>query len=163
HAFIVPANGGPSRPVGADLASTSYPVWSPDSKSLLVGGSKGTYSRSDWWLVPLEGGPSRSTDLFSGLRQRKIRIPFTDAQAWTHDGQWIMFSGGTGDSSNLYRARLGRDGKIKEDPEKITFGTGMETKCALSASGQLAFANQIFTSHLWLLPGDTNRGAGFGE
>src|SRR5215472_1672530 len=42
HAFIVPANGGPSRPVGADLASTSYPVWAPAPKSLLVGRSNGT-------------------------------------------------------------------------------------------------------------------------
>jgi Tol biopolymer transport system component len=101
--------------------------------------------------------------MFAGFRQRQIRMPHTNPEAWTRDGQWILFSGGTGDSSNLYRVRLARDGKIKEDPEKITFGTGMETKCALSSSGQLAFANQIFTSHLWVLPGDTNRGAGFGE
>jgi Tol biopolymer transport system component/tRNA A-37 threonylcarbamoyl transferase component Bud32 len=162
HAFAVPANGGAAKQVAADLASASYPVWSADSKSLLVAGNKGTSSTFDWWIVPLEGGPSRNTEMFAGFRQKQIQMPLTNPEAWTRDG-WILFSGGTGDSSNLYRVRLARNGKIKEDPEKITFGTGMEMKCALSSSGQLAFANQIFTSHLWILPGNTNRGAGFGE
>jgi Tol biopolymer transport system component len=63
----------------------------------------------------------------------------------------------------VYRIRISKDGKITQEPERITFGTGLETKPALSAGGQLALASETFASHLWSLPADTNRGKATGS
>jgi hypothetical protein len=71
---------------------------------------------------------------------------------------------GTGDSSSLYRLRApDAAGRISWDPERITFGTGIETRIALGAGGWLALATEVRTSHLWPVPADTNRGKVTGE
>src|SRR5262249_12240547 len=128
HAFVVPANGGAPRLIAADLFSASYPVWSPDSRSLILSARHATTRAMDWWVVAVDGGPSRNTEMFEGMRRRKQQALVPIPDAWTHDGQWIIFSIGTGDNSNLYRVHIPRAGKIVEQPEKITFGTAMETK-----------------------------------
>ena len=83
--------------------------------------------------------------------------------AWTPTGDWILFSAGAGDNANLYRVPISRDGKISQDPERITFGTSSETKPTLSASGQMALASETFASHLWSVPLDANHGKVIGE
>jgi serine/threonine protein kinase len=163
--FVAPANGGAPRRIAADLRRASYPVWSPDAKQLMVIGLK-EQSVPDWWIVPLQGGPARATEITQVLRRLRFRGDtgdFAKPAVWTNDGRWIVFSGGSGDTANLYRVRISIGGKISDDPERVTFGTGIETKPALSAGGQLALASQLFTSHLWSLPIDTNRGEARGE
>jgi serine/threonine protein kinase len=161
--FVVPSKGGLPKRVAVDLANASYPIWSPDSKRLMVTGVR---ERSfDFWIVPLDGSPSKHTEMVQvldrvHLRRGTIVSPrATGTPAlWTHDGQWIVFSGGTGDTSDLYRVALASSGKITADPQRITFGTGITSEPALSADGQLAFANEVFTSHLWSVSADTNAG-----
>jgi hypothetical protein len=88
----------------------------------------------------------------------------TRPAVWTRDGQWIVFAGAAGDGSNLYRVRVsGETGVVAGEAERITFGTGVETKPALSAGGQLALATEVLTSQLWSVPADTNQGKVTGE
>ena len=150
----------PPKRLAADLTSASHPVWSPDGTRLIVAGRKD--QARDWWLVPLDGGAPRPTGAGEILQRLRLRpyvrsqAGMTEPDAWTPDGQWIVFSGGTGDASNLYRVAISSAGKIHEEPQRITFGTSIESRPTLSASGHLALTNQVFTSHLWSWPGDTN-------
>jgi len=162
--FVISAYGGEPRRIAADLEGAYDPVWSPDGKRLMVRGwktipgSKEDFDRN-WWVVSLEDGVARSAGFAEILRRQKLIWWGTSPGVWTRDGQWIVFAGRTGDSSNLYRVRVSGDsGEILGDAERITFGTGIETKPALSAGGQLALATEAVTSHLWSVPADTNRG-----
>jgi Tol biopolymer transport system component len=113
---------------------------------------------SDWWVASLDGGAARSAGFADVLRRQRLLRFATDPGVWTRDGGWIVFAGSTGDSSSLYRVRVSSQSQIVGDAERITFGTGIETKPALSANGQLVLATEVFTSHLWSVPADTNRG-----
>jgi Tol biopolymer transport system component/tRNA A-37 threonylcarbamoyl transferase component Bud32 len=168
--FIVPANGGAPRQIAADLNGASYPVWSPDGKKLILDGWKsatasaaGATRTGDWWLVPIDGGPALATGMATVLARHKLIPLLTNPAAWTPAGDWILYSAGVGDTTNLYRVRLGGYGKISQDPERITFGTSSATKPAISATGQLALAGETFASHLWSLPMNTNLGKPTGE
>jgi hypothetical protein len=161
--FVISAFGGEPRRIGADLKSAYDPVWSPDGKWLMVRGwqtipgSREDFE-SNWWVVSLEDEAARSSGFAEVLRRQNLRWYGTDPGVWARDGRWIVFAGRTGDSSNLYRVRVsGESGEIVGDAERITFGTGIETKPALSAGGQLALATEVVTSHLWSVPADTNR------
>ena len=158
--FVAPASGGAPKRLAGDLTSASHPVWSADGARLIVAGRKDQVR--DWWLVPLDGGASRPTGAGKLLERLRLR-PYvrsqafmTEPNAWSSDGQWIVFSGGTGDASNLYRVAISSAGQIHEEPQRITFGTSIDTKPTLSGAGHLALASQVFTSHLWSWPGDTN-------
>ena len=161
--FVVAGNGGAPRRIAADLSIAYAPVWSPDGKRLIVAGLTVSHRVMDWWIVPLESGPALGTGVRQVLQRQKLGRQFIFPAVWTPDGEWILFSTGTGDSSNLYRVRISRDGKITQDAERITFGTGIETKPAVSAGGQMALASETFASHLWSLPADTNQGKTAGE
>jgi len=164
QAFVISAYGGEPRRIAADLEGAYHPVWSPDGKRLMVTGWKPIPGSKedfdpDWWVASLEGEATRRTGIIEVFRRHKLRWFDTNPGVWTRDGPWILFAGGTGDSSNLYRVRVSSEsGAIAGDAERITFGAGIETKPALSASGQLALATEVLTSHLWSVPADTNHG-----
>ena len=158
--FVAPSGGGAPKRLAGDLISASHPVWSADGTRLIVAGRKDKVR--DWWLVPLDGGASHPTGAGELLRRLRLRpyvhsqAGMTEPDAWSPDGQWVVFSGGTGDASNLYRVPISSAGNIHEEPQRITFGTSIDTRPTLSGAGHLALASQVFTSHLWSWPGDTN-------
>jgi Tol biopolymer transport system component len=168
QAFVVSAYGGEPAGVAADLDSASHPVWSPDGKRLMVTGWKLTPGSAqdrvrDWWVVPLDGGASRGAAILEVLARHKFLGADTHPGVWTRDGQWIVFAGGSGDSSNLYRVPVPHEsGEFRGDVERITFGTGVESKPSLATGGQLALATEVLTSQLWSLPADTNLGRATG-
>src|SRR5262249_16019944 len=146
--------------IAPDLHNAYDPIWSPDSKRLIVSGAKNRIF--DWWIVPLRGGPSRAVEMMQVFRRfgfptSAITRPGreTSAALWIQD-RWIVFSGGTGDTASLYRIRLSSSDMVTGDPERITFGTSIETKPTVSAGGQLVLASQVFIAHLWSLPMDSN-------
>ena len=167
--LVVSSDGGAPRRIATDLGSASHPVWSPDGKRLMVIGWKPIPGSKedptlDWWVASLAGEASRSAGISEVLKRHKLRWWGTQPAVWTRDGQWILFAGGTGDSSNLYRVRVSSEtGVIAGDAERITFGTGIETKPALGTGGRLALATEVLTSHLWSLPADTNQGKATGR
>ena len=123
-----------------------------------IPGSKEDFD-ADWWVVSLEDGVARSTGFAEILRRQKLGWWRTSPGVWAGDGRWIVFAGRTGASSNLYRVRVsGESGEIVGDADRITFGTGIEAKPALSAGGQLALATEAVTSNLWSVPADGNQG-----
>src|SRR5215831_6186342 len=125
QAFVIAANGGSPIRIAPDLHNAYDPVWSPDSKRLMVSGAKNRIF--DWWIVPLRGGPSRSVEMMQVFRRfgfptTAVTRPGreTSAALWIQD-RWIVFSGGTGDTASLYRIRLSSSDMVTGDPERITF------------------------------------------
>lgn len=77
--FVMPASGGEPKRVGADLPPGGYPVWSPDSRQLLIYASPPSgmsLMDADWWTVTLEGGAARRTGSFAHLRSQGLPLQF---------------------------------------------------------------------------------------
>jgi dipeptidyl aminopeptidase/acylaminoacyl peptidase len=128
----------------------------------LTGSKNAEVYNPDWWLAPADGAPAASSGAAAAMQRSKLAARYATPAAWT-GSDWILFSVGSVDNANLHRMRIGGNGKFSEDPERITFGAGFETKPAVSATGQLALAGESISSHLWALPMDTNQGKPSGE
>jgi DNA-binding winged helix-turn-helix (wHTH) protein len=87
--FIVPATGGPERRIGLDLKgySLAMPIWASDSKRVLVSDSSG--DSIDWWMIYLDGKPSRRTDISSTLKQQGFRFAFDRIPSLLRMGPWL--------------------------------------------------------------------------
>jgi DNA-binding winged helix-turn-helix (wHTH) protein len=97
--FIVAATGGPERRIGLDLNgySLAMPIWASDSKRVLV--SDSSRDSIDWWMIYLDGKPSRRTDISSTLKQQGFRFAYDRIP---HLSEWrpgfVLFSAPYGDT-----------------------------------------------------------------
>jgi eukaryotic-like serine/threonine-protein kinase len=166
-AWTVSATGGEPKRLGADVTGPANPVWSPGGKRLLVyvPPSEGyLWDQADWWLVPLDGRPSVRTGNFAELRRQGFSVGFDRVPAiaqWTGDS--IIFSAAFGDSVNLWRAPVSRDGRITRRAERLTSGTTFESSASWRPDGALVFASLSRIASVWSLPADADTGSITGE
>jgi eukaryotic-like serine/threonine-protein kinase len=149
--YILDTSVGNTLRVGPSYSG--YPIWAPDSKTLLVARLTPD-GESDWWTVPTNGDPNLPTGAFDQLR----RIGFTiqsDAiprpASW--DGANVLFSAQFGDSRNLWRMpvelKTGRAGKFVD---RLTFGTTHDSSPNLSSNGQIIYASLTQHTGIWSVP-----------
>ena len=177
--YIVPAGGGESRQLRPDFASAIYAVWSPDGKHLLFLGNpyemlpqeKGL--GFDWYVTPLDSGPAIKTGALEAARNAKLSAPVspsTDAPGWLlfspmwqPQGDALVFSAQSGDSTNLWRIPISpKTWKVTGPPQRLTSGAAKEEAPSL-ASGpggiiRLAFASLTDNPSIWSVPIDPNQG-----
>jgi serine/threonine protein kinase len=138
--FVLPLTGGAPRRLLSDFVVASYPLWSPDGRSLLVLGRRDFTSPKaqvlDWWWVPLDGRPpSKSGALdFLELRRATAAEQVTLGN-WTSAG--VMFSVG----GSLWSLPISPEsGQVAGSPRRLTFGTGQALGVTSSRDGQIVFA-----------------------
>ncbi|HKB47363.1 MAG TPA: hypothetical protein VKC57_06680, partial [Ktedonobacterales bacterium] len=160
RAFLLDAGGGQSRQVGADLVGALYPVWSPDSKSLLVLGRGKQDKFPDWWQVSLDGAPSQPMHAARAMVQQGLnrvawqrQIPPLD---WRPTG--VLFTANLRDAGNLWEIPL-----PPGTASPVTRGPGFHMQASTSADGALAFSNLEWKNEVWGLPVDADRGTARGE
>ena len=164
--FVVDANGGPSRQVATDLASSGDPVWSPDGKWLLVHARKsmsGPESDANWWLVPVGGTASRPTNVYEALAAAQIETANLDLQPypedWSPDG--VLFAATPRDAETRSVWRVGIDtqtGGVIGQPVKLTMGTTYDQSPASGSTGPVVFAALRRDRLILGLPLDANAG-----
>ncbi len=164
--YIVDADGGTPRPLAAGFYNARHPIWSADGKFVLFAGTRSAQARretQDWWVVPASGeGEPVKTGAFSLLRSNGISYPpgpdgFAPA-AWSGDD--VVFSGLTGDSTNLWKIPISQKSlHASGPPRQLTAGTGLEVQ-ASSAIGsaakgahlsRIAFASLRQNINIWSL------------
>ena len=72
--YVLPSSGGEPRQIAPEFAA-AYPIWSPDSKSLLFPGRKGAIPGSvdtDWWVSSLDSGEPQNTGGRRAFRQHAV-------------------------------------------------------------------------------------------
>jgi serine/threonine protein kinase len=160
RAFVVAAGGGQLRQVGADLAGALYPVWSPDSRSLLVLGRGKQNKYPDWWQVSLDGAPSQPTHVDRAMLQQGLnrvawqrQIPPLD---WRPTG--VLFTANLRDAGNLWEIPLPPGVAVP-----VTRGPGFHMQASTSADGAFAFSNLEWKNEVWALPVDADRGTVRGD
>ena len=154
--FIIPVIGGDTREVKG-FTGARYPVWAPDSRSLLLLGSRDTRPLAatyEWWRVPLDDGTAAVPVGAKALLTR-AGIAFADGNAASiHPDAWrddrVLFS----DSQYLWSMHLDLSASAATDVERLTFGTNHDFQAATTASGVIAFASATVSNSIWSLPID---------
>jgi Tol biopolymer transport system component len=158
--LIVPAGGGEPRRFAADFSQAYAPVWSPDGARLLFVGRREDTSPSDWWVLPLDGGPIVPTGAYAAIARDKLS-PSPDSfvlpATWQPDGR-VLFSARLGDATNIWQLQLAANGPIAGELERLSVGTGLEVQPSVGAGGVMAYAVLANDVDLWMQPADTSAG-----
>lgn len=167
--YLLPASGGQSRRLAADLSYAGNPLWSPDSKRLMVF-SPTVSDEFDWSVIPLNGEPSIRTFIFESLKRQGFSIGLNRIP---HLSQWtpgfILFSASMamlsvyGDAFNVWRMPVSDEGRSLGPAERLTSGTTLEASGLLTPSGNLIFASLNLVQSIWSIPLDADRARVTGE
>jgi Tol biopolymer transport system component/tRNA A-37 threonylcarbamoyl transferase component Bud32 len=155
--FIIPAAGGTPRQIRPDFSSANFPVWSPDSQSLLLLGrpalSRNPSSAIDWWITPLGEGELKKTGACGILLKTELVADANCAIPGDWEGNHIYFSVRLADGYNLWRADLivGRR-EVTTKPVRITSGKSFEVQPVAAAGGQVVFSRQALNADIWAVP-----------
>ena len=154
--YVMPLVGGSPRKISLreQQEQTRSPVWSPDGQRLLVS------TKTDFWSIPVDGGPPVKTGAYdllrgSGLRPPDEGVPAFVPEEWTAAGN-VIFSAISGDGRNVWQIAI-RPETLRVDgvPRRLTFGTEEEQYASLGGDGRMVFAGLTRHSNLWLLPVDS--------
>jgi eukaryotic-like serine/threonine-protein kinase len=163
--YVIESGGGEPRQIAPGFAA-AYPVWSPNSNSLLFLGKKGALLGSvdtEWWVVPLDSGEPQSTGGCRALRQHAV----LRAEGCAAPGDWkggrIFFSLPDSAGSNLWRAEILSSRDITTKPLQITSGDGMRVQPSVTDQGRVVFSKQSLNVDIWGVPIRANEGKLGGE
>jgi Tol biopolymer transport system component/tRNA A-37 threonylcarbamoyl transferase component Bud32 len=159
--YTVSVDGGPAVRLQPELiARASAPVWTPDGNHLMF---FGVHSKEGWdlWVTALSGGVPVRTGVRAALNRQGIRIAGLDALSAR--GDYLLFSGVLGDSTNLWRVPVSpRTWQVSGAAERLTAGAA-EFSASLASGGRLAFFSGARAIRLWILPADASRGVARGR
>jgi Tol biopolymer transport system component len=166
--YVIPAKGGgtPHRVAESFMAAVA-PVWSPDSKSILIFGAnrveqQDNLRHADWLVVRLDSGDVAKTGFLNELRDQHLApAEYTTAtqhlmpiaSSWTNG--YIYFSAFRGQTSNIFRLPVSLDGVRSTGPaERLTTGTALESDPSVATDGDtlIAFTSLSENVDLWSLP-----------
>jgi Tol biopolymer transport system component len=166
--FVIPASGGEPKRMGRELPPGGYPVWSPDSKQLLLYANSRNGPPSagaDWWIVSREDGRPRKTGAFARLKSQGFSFQFASglprASAWV--GNTVVFSAQKGDGRNIWQIRFSADSLGSDTAARITLGTEMDVYPSSIGQGGFVFASLKQNLAIWSLPIRANEGRVSGD
>ncbi len=154
--WIADARGRNPRQVTSDSSEAVVHTgarWSPDGSKLAF--RRIVKNRSDIVVAHLAS-------------QELIRVTddnVLDADPiWSPDARYLYFASLRGGGLNVWRIRVGADGRPAGQPIQLTTGAGDDVQPALAPTGQrLAFAVRGIHSDLWRLPVSPETGRPSGE
>jgi Tol biopolymer transport system component/tRNA A-37 threonylcarbamoyl transferase component Bud32 len=167
--YVVPSTGASPRQLRPDFSDCRNPIWAPDGKHLLFLGSRDSpETGNDWWVTQLEGGQAVQTGAYAAF----VSLGFITGARQTGDasgvdpstwlGRHVVFSARQGDAMNLWRVAISPGAwRVTGAPERVTFGSGLETQPSLAAGAKggtrFVFSNLTMQTHVWSLPLDASR------
>jgi Tol biopolymer transport system component/DNA-binding winged helix-turn-helix (wHTH) protein len=165
--YVIPSSGGSPKQVGTDLSWGGYPVWSPDSRFLLVfvDAVQGVTPYADWWAIPLSGEPSIKTGIIPFLIRQGF--PSSMANGIPRPVQWtsksIFFAADHGDTSNVWKLDFTLKSRLIKNLKRVTSSTNSDMCPAIAPDGTVYFASLNRRTGIWSLSMDTERAVARGQ
>jgi Tol biopolymer transport system component len=158
--YAISPDGGQPRPIAPEF-SAAYPVWSPDSRSMLFLGRKAgasSASDDDWWVASIDPGDPQNTGGCRALRQHAI----LRAEACPPPGDWknksVYFTLPDEHGSNIWQAEILPSRDITAKPVQVTSGDGIHAQPAATDEGKVLFSKQSLNVDIWGVPLRANEG-----
>jgi Tol biopolymer transport system component/DNA-binding winged helix-turn-helix (wHTH) protein len=137
NVFVRPLDGGAETQLSFDREAVSYPVWSPDGRSLAVEVKRG--ARTHVGVILRGGGAVRLLTHDAGQ---------SFVSTWSADGEWIIFAGERGSVWNVFGVSP-RTGQVRAFTH-FTPSIGYVRYPAISRDGaQIVFERNMFRGNLW--------------
>ena len=150
-----------TKEIRPGLQIWSYAI-SPDNDLLISGAHLGKHETESkhWWRISMPSGSLTEVPAPS--------VPRAQPAAWVIDPddarqQWVFYEGFTGDSVNIFRSPIDKQGRVAQRFERLTFSTGDSYGPVVSDSGVLLFNSSTSARNLWKLPLDARTGESRGE
>jgi Tol biopolymer transport system component len=143
-----PLAGGAATLVLPAIDNSYAPLWSPDRTRILVTTSTPQQREPEWWIAPATGGEPRQTTLGADLRGQGFNYIATNA--WLAD-DWIIFTGGQGETHTLWKVQLGPDARAAGNAVRATEDAEGDYGASFAA-GKLVFARTRVDMNFWALP-----------
>ncbi len=178
--YVAPAGGGGGRALNFQPAlQARMPVWSPDGKYLLfLGREARAGGLLDWWVAAPSGGKAESTGVFDAITKAGLRTSYSTApRDWTADG--VYFPAGfdvrggrdrvganivnPNDAVNVWRIPMSGARKAAGSPERLTFGTGLDSAFSVAPTRDMVFASLAESVNVWSLPVRAAEGKASGQ
>jgi serine/threonine protein kinase len=148
--FVTPfAQYAPKR-LATEFAGARFPLWAPDGRHVLFQGVHSPQATPEWWVAPIDGGPSINTGILAALRSHQVS-PIPGPGDWK--GNNLVFSAADPRSRHIWRAALKMPGwRLAGLAEQLTGGAGVDAEPVLASGGRVAFASLNYHNSLWRLP-----------
>ena len=143
--------GGAATLVLPGIDNSYAPLWSPDGMRILVTTSTSEQREPEWWMAPATAGEPFKTSLGADLRAQGFDYIATNA--WLPD-DWIVFTGGHGETHTLWKVRLGARGMTAGKAVRATQDPQGDYGAAFAA-GKLVFSRTRVDMNFWALPLDS--------
>jgi Tol biopolymer transport system component len=151
--YVMPSGGGAPRRILAGFASTSCPVWSPDSDRLLLEARQDAGDPLELWSVPLQDEHAAATGIARLLDQARLKFALRECSlSWGRRA--VVFSAAQGDTQNLWRVPASSTGEPIGALVRSTLGSAEEALPFEAPSGAIAFAGRSATQDVWRFPVD---------
>jgi hypothetical protein len=143
--------GGAATLVLPAIDNSYAPIWSPDGTRILVTTSTAEKREPEWWIALAAGGEPVKTSLGADLRAQGFT--YIGTNAWLPD-DWIVFTGGQGETQTLWKVKLGVDGKTAGKAVRATQDPQGDYGASFAA-GKLVFSRTRVDMNVWALPLDS--------
>ena len=161
--YTVSVAGGAPQELASDVPWAAYPVFSTDGTHVLFAGSSATndIDSQEWWVSPVAGGKSIRTGAISHLAAQKINAKYGGNASGFFDyseGRILVPSGG-----DIWELDLAAPSWKPRGPARRLTSGSSAAAIRSGVGSRLVFVNGQFSSHLWKLTLDPNKGKVTGE
>lgn len=155
--YIVSSKGGESHRLLPEFASASWPVWSPDSRHLLLTARRGLTDMPEWWVVSVND-ESPTTKVSFDTSTGTSRFPVRPWR-WLDRDRIVYSTALGGDSWDLWEVAITRKTwAAVAKPRRLTMGAGVQGHASIAPDNVLVFANLTQIVNVWSIPLDANSG-----
>jgi Tol biopolymer transport system component/DNA-binding winged helix-turn-helix (wHTH) protein len=161
--YVVSLDNSPPHPIlegfeDDELLGVKCRAWHPDGRVSFLG-----LMRKEGfalYTVPLSGGRRQVTRIIPDARDAPEVVQFE----WAPSGAAVYFEGRINHVSNVWRVAVDPGSLEAGGLERLTTGSGQDTRVALSRDGRYAaFATLAETVRFWSFPFDAAEGRLLGE
>jgi serine/threonine protein kinase len=146
---LVPVSAGEMRRLDLPGNVLGGPVWSPDSRRVLVltDGARLSGEDWEWWLISIDSGALQALGARALFPSYSVAMAGWWPSPWSWHEDRLLFDAPHGDTTNLWEVTL-RDGRLRGRPRRLLTSTEGQFQPLRASADRLVFATRTARSYL---------------